>query len=188
MHGNSLALLRRFGLPYFRAGMDVLEVGPDPHGLGQALVEPCGLRYHHADQANAVLDAPGCVHMRDGYALDSPDGRFDIVFAANVAEHVPRLWTWVRELARVTRPGGHLIFVSPVSWPYHEEPVDCWRILPEGYKALFAETGLEHVFSWHGNLVPIDAHWLTRHGPHVVTDTIAIARKPTGGQPAQESP
>ncbi len=185
MHGNCLAVLKRFGLSYFRAGMAVLEVGPDPQGLTRALVEPRQVRYHHADRINVALDDPGSVPMKDPYHFDYPDGRFDLVYSANVAEHVPRLWTWVRELARVTKPGGHLLFVSPVSWPYHEAPVDCWRILPEGYKALFVEAGLEHAFSWHGNLVPIDPPWLTDHGPQVVTDTIAVARKPAGGPPPE---
>jgi SAM-dependent methyltransferase len=181
MHGNSLAVLKRFGLSYFRAGMAVLEVGPDPQKLTRALVEPLQVRYHYADRTNVALEDPGAVPMTGPYRFDCPDGLFDLVYSANVAEHVPRLWSWVRELARVTKPGGHLLFVSPVSWPYHEAPVDCWRILPEGYQALFEEAGLEHAFSWHGNLVPIDPHWLTDHGPQLVTDTIAVARKPAEG-------
>jgi hypothetical protein len=46
------------------------------------------------------------------------------------------------------------------------------------YKALFEDAGLEHVSSWHGNLAPIDPCGLVERGPQVVTDTIAVARKP----------
>ncbi len=38
--------------------------------------------------------------------------------------------------------GGKVITVNPVSWGYHEDPVDCWRIYPEGMKTLYSEAGL----------------------------------------------
>ena len=196
MHSNSLAAFYKYGLPYFKADMKVLEVGPDPHWSCKQFVEQAGCRYQYspgwppsaprsggavrsqAEPGNeGALADPGRVSMRNEYAFDSPEGAFDIVFSANVIEHVRKPWQWLPELARITRAGGLLICVNPVSWPYHEAPVDCWRLFPEAYRALFEEAGLEHVFSWHGNLVPIDRHWLADHGPHVVTDTIAIGRK-----------
>jgi SAM-dependent methyltransferase len=178
MHGNSLALFKRFGLPYFRDGMDVLEIGPDPQWLCKAVVDAKRVRYRHADAANGALSDPGCIRMPEEYRLDCPDETFDVVFSANVVEHVRKPWKWLAELSRVTKLGGHIVCVNPVSWPYHEAPRDCWRLLPEAYKALFEDVGLEHAFSWHGNLAPIDPHWLVEHGPQLVTDTIAIARKP----------
>lgn len=36
-----------------------------------------------------------------------------------------------------------MITINPVSWPYHEAPVDCWRVYPEGMRALYEEAGLE---------------------------------------------
>ncbi|MBU2063807.1 MAG: hypothetical protein KKF93_05375, partial [Candidatus Omnitrophica bacterium] len=38
---------------------------------------------------------------------------------------------------------GHVITIAPISWTYHEAPVDCWRIYPEGMKALYEEAGLK---------------------------------------------
>ena len=35
-----------------------------------------------------------------------------------------------------------MITIAPVSWPYHEDPVDCWRIYPDGLRALYDEVGL----------------------------------------------
>jgi hypothetical protein len=40
------------------------------------------------------------------------------------------------------KSGGRLILVVPCSWPYHEAPYDCWRIYPEGIRALVEEVGL----------------------------------------------
>jgi hypothetical protein len=56
------------------------------------------------------------------------------------------------ELARVTKRGGRVITISPVSWPYHEAPVDCWRIYPAGMETLSRYAGLEVEFSWWGSL------------------------------------
>lgn len=177
MHGNSFHVFRHFGLPFFQRGMDVLEVGPDSEGFCKGLIVPMGIRYYFADITNASPGEPGFVAMPSEYAIGCPDSSFDIVFSANVIEHVPKLWRWLAELVRVVRANGLIICVNPVSWPFHEAPLDCWRLFPEAYKALFEEVGLEHVFSWHGNLVPIDHFWRAEHGPQTVTDTIAVGRK-----------
>ena len=165
MHSNSFEVFRRFGLPFFEAGQKALEVGPDPHWSLRSLLERVGVHYHYADLANGGRTDPTCVAMEDEYHFDCPDGAFDVVLSANVIEHVRKPWTWVPELARITRAGGFVVCVNPVSWPYHEGPVDCWRLFPEAYKALFEEAGLESVFGWHGNLVPIDRHWLPARPP-----------------------
>ena len=47
----------------------------------------------------------------------------------------------------MTKPGGLIITINPVSWPYHEAPVDCWRAYPEGMMALYEDSGLEVVQS-----------------------------------------
>ncbi len=83
-----------------------------------------------------------------------------------------------------------------MNWPYHEAPVDCWRIYPEGMKALYEEAGLTMVFGvteclefrdWR-YLLQGDS-WLKRlrkgwwrlighEGPFLkAVDTITIARK-----------
>ncbi len=49
------------------------------------------------------------------------------------------------ELSRVVRPGGYIVTVNPVSWPYHEAPIDCWRVFPDGMQALLDDAGLEMV-------------------------------------------
>ena len=40
-----------------------------------------------------------------------------------------------------------MIIINPVSWPFHEVPVDCWRIYPDGMKALLEDTSLRVVAS-----------------------------------------
>lgn len=86
----------------------------------------------------------------------------DVVVATNVMEHVRKPWVWIRELARICRLGGYVITINPVSWPYHEYPIDCWRAYPEGMKALYDEARLTVVTSRCESLE--DAH-LHRHVP-----------------------
>jgi len=183
MHNNSLEAFRRYGLPNLRPGSAVLEIGPDPDWLLRRLLEERGCRYHFADVSNAHPGLKGFVGMLGPYALDVDGDSFDAVVSANVIEHVHKPWLWLVELTRVVRPGGLVICVNPFSWPYHDGPLDCWRLLPDAYKALFEYACLEHVYSWHGHLVPVEEHWLPLHGPHEVTDTLAVGRRPLPESP-----
>jgi SAM-dependent methyltransferase len=86
----------------------------------------------------------------------------DVVVATNVMEHVRKPWVWIKELARICKPGGYVITINPVSWPFHEYPIDCWRAYPEGMKALYEDAGLSVVTSRCESLE--DVH-LRRHIP-----------------------
>ena len=187
MHKGSYELFVKHGLPLITPRQRVLEVGPDvekpgdPYSIKQALMAQ-GVEYYYTDlncQGEGKVGDRSYVGMSGPYHIKVHTNRLDAVVSANVAEHVSKLWEWVKELGRILLPGGYLILINPLSWPYHEAPVDCWRIYPEGYKALFEWAGLEHVFSWHGVTVEqVEEPWLHEHGPGPVRDCIAVARKP----------
>jgi 2-polyprenyl-3-methyl-5-hydroxy-6-metoxy-1,4-benzoquinol methylase len=42
-----------------------------------------------------------------------PTGSFDVVHLSHLIEHVPDPRAFLQEAARVTRPGGHLVMVTP---------------------------------------------------------------------------
>jgi SAM-dependent methyltransferase len=75
--------------------------------------------------------------------VDVSDGAFDFVVADQVLEHVERPWLAAREIARVTVPGGIAMVATPGLYPIHPSPLDCWRIMPDGYRVLFPRT------QWH---------------------------------------
>jgi len=145
IHRNSLLLFERHGAPHIRPGDRVLELGPDgsPSSYQRAIdVEvEC---WHTVDFATGM---PVTYELDDPYVFPVDDDAYDVIVSGQVVEHVPRLWRWMGEVARVCRPGGTVITVAPVSWPYHEAPQDCWRIYPEGLKALYEDVGLEVVFA-----------------------------------------
>jgi SAM-dependent methyltransferase len=68
------------------------------------------LRYVTAD-----LDPAGVDLRLDVTALDLPDGAFDAVLCSHVLEHVPDDAAALRELRRVTAPGGWCLVMVPLA-------------------------------------------------------------------------
>lgn len=90
-----------------------------------------------------IYDSPNLTYPKSElYSFPVADNTYDIVLSGQVIEHVAKIWRWMPELARVTKPSGVVITVNPSSWPYHEAPIDCWRMYPEGMKALCEDAGL----------------------------------------------
>ncbi len=132
-------MFEKHALGAFKPGMRVLEIGPGAFPSDYQKTVRCDVVWHTLD----IYDSPALTYSKAPlYQFPIPDGSYDIVLSGQVIEHVSKIWTWMRELARVTRPGGLVITVCPASWPFHEYPIDCWRIFPDGMKALSEECGL----------------------------------------------
>jgi len=156
MHQNSILLFKKYGIKYFSNNDRVLEVGAR---IPSSYLENLGnvdVNWNYIDIGGAGLGGDINSMERteslnyktiDNYNFDVGSGQFDVVISGQVLEHVPKAWVWMNELARITKQGGYVITINPVSWPYHEAPVDCWRIFPEGMKALYEDAGLEVVLS-----------------------------------------
>lgn len=146
MHRNCELILDKHGKKYFKPGVSVLEVGPDASpSTFQKLVGNQAARWDTLDIATKYVQPTYLV--TDNYKFPVPSDTYDIVLSGNVIEHVPKIWRWFPEIARMCKPGGLVITINPVTWHYHEAPVDCWRIYPEGMKALAEDAGLEVVLS-----------------------------------------
>lgn len=145
MHPNSELLFRTYAASLFRPEMRVLEIGPD--SIPSTYRRMVGIR--DLDwQTLDTCDRPELTFPNSGeYSFPCDNAVFDIVLSGQVIEHVRKPWKWVRELARVLKPGGLVITIGPISWPYHEAPVDCWRIYPAGMTALHEEAGLETILA-----------------------------------------
>jgi SAM-dependent methyltransferase len=143
MHRNSELLFQKYGVPQFKENIKVLEIGPNGNpSTFQKLVQ-----FHLKSIQWKTLDISGerkPTHVaKNEYEFGLPDDAYDIVLSGQVIEHVKKVWIWVKELARICKPGGRVITIAPLSWPYHEFPVDCWRFFPEAMRTLYEEAGLK---------------------------------------------
>lgn len=73
------------------------------------------------------------------------DSTFDAVLCNAVLEHVADADRSTRELARVVKPGGHVVVAVPFLQPYHPCPGDYQRFTSDGLAQLGRRSGLEVV-------------------------------------------
>ena len=141
MHKNSELLFRKYGAPYIKDGAKVLEIGPDllPISTYQACCNRSKNQWHSID---LYVSQHLTYTATTPYEFPIADNTYDVVISGQVIEHVPKIWVWMQEIVRITKPGGFVITIAPCSWPYHEAPHDCWRIYPDGMRALVEDAGL----------------------------------------------
>lgn len=112
---------------------------------------------------SVCVDYPGSVHGLDNLDLQLdlnaverlpfPDGRFDSVLATDMIPHIQRPDAFMRELARVLKPGGKLIITSTfINW-IGEYPYEYSHPTGPGLRWLAGQAGLEvvHLESFGGH-------------------------------------
>jgi ubiquinone/menaquinone biosynthesis C-methylase UbiE len=133
-------------LPHLRLGMRVLDVGCGPGTITRdfgAFVGPEGEVLGVDSAAEVVAQAAeGCdlpqvrFAVGDAMNLAVPDGAYDVVHAHQVLQHLADPVAALREMRRVTRPGG-LVAVrdadyAAMTWHPAVPALDRWR---EVYRA-----------------------------------------------------
>jgi SAM-dependent methyltransferase len=152
MHPNSTMLFERYARPHFHRGMRVLEIGPDGSPTSyQRIVADESIRWETID----VFQSPQLTYVaRADYDFPIESDTYDVIVSGQVIEHVKKIWLWMRELSRICKPGGLVVTINPVNWPFHENPVDCWRIYPDGMRSLHDDAGLDTLLALFEALDP----------------------------------
>lgn len=146
MHLNSELLFKKYVIPKLTPNLKILEIGPAGYPSAYRKLFTDDVEWHTIDFSNTTYISEGVANLT--YVLDSPydfpieNDSYDIIISGQVIEHVGMIWKWLNELKRIIRTNGLIITINPTSWPYHEAPIDCWRIFPEGIKALSEEVDL----------------------------------------------
>ncbi len=125
-------------------GARVLDLGA---GEGWYREDFAGRRYLAVDfaQGDPRWDYGGLDVRADLHHLPFRDGCADVVLTTQTLEHVadPRLF--LREAARVLRPGGRLFLTAPQSFREHQAPHDYWRFTRYSLRMLAEEAGLREI-------------------------------------------
>ena len=101
------------------------------------------------------------------------DNSIDIVISGQTFEHIEYIWQTIAEIGRIMKPGGIGCLIAPSSGPEHRYPVDCWRIYPDGFRALAKYAGLEVIDVY----VTSDKIALTVDKKNIWKDTVLIFKK-----------
>lgn len=159
MHQSSYDHCRAFIEDYL-ANRDTLMIGDigsySINGAYRPLFARDGWEYVGFD----VVEGPNVDHIFPP-ATGEHDGTFDVVISGQCLEHVRKPWEWIKQVARLTKPGGFVWIIAPNTFHFHADAhyPDCWRVWPDGLRALFDEAGLETVYA---RFVGIDTFGLAR--------------------------
>jgi SAM-dependent methyltransferase len=113
----------------------VLDVGCGQKPYADLFTE-CNYKGLDCTTVNSSPDIVG-----DATNIPIENNTVDIVFTAQVIEHVPDPKAMICECFRVLKPGGFLVLTGPFYWPLHEEPFDFHRFTKYGFENLLRQAG-----------------------------------------------
>ena len=143
MHESSMNLMKNFVNNFLDINKElkIVDIGSlDINGSYKSLFENenweyIGLDIEEGKNVNIVLE-------NENELLFDNDS-IDVVISGQAFEHMEFPWIVIKEVSRTLKPNGLACIIAPSSGPYHAYPRDCWRILPDGMKALAKFAGLE---------------------------------------------
>lgn len=137
MHRSAFEQAREFASKYLAhlPPGRVLDVGScDVNGTLRPIFEGIGWSYVGLDrQAGPNVDV-----VAGGGDWPIAPASFGAAVSSSCLEHDPGIFATFAAMARVVAPGGLIYCQAPSAGPEHRYPVDCWRILPDGWRALAA--------------------------------------------------
>lgn len=171
MHDSSAIKIRKFFDIYLQPGDRLLEVGSKMADgqiftykqLVPETVEYIGLDIEPGRNVDVVV--------KDPYKwVELEDNSFDVVISGQAFEHIEFFWLVFEEMVRVLKPKGYMCVIAPKLQKQHRFPVDCWRFLPDGMRALAKYTGIDCIRAEAG-------HESYRTKPKTPNDCIGVFRK-----------
>ena len=83
--------------------------------------------------------------MGDLRRIPLRNGAVDAVFCTETLEHLTDPQDFLKEVARVLKPGGRLFMTAPLTFREHQEPHDYFRYTRHGVRLLLDRAGLSPV-------------------------------------------
>lgn len=96
------------------------------------------------DWANSLHSNPHLDIVADlNQPFPIPDATFDSILCSDVMEHISDPFAFMRETARVLKPGGDLLLMVPFFYWLHETPHDYFRYTEFALRKMCADNQLE---------------------------------------------
>lgn len=121
-------------------GRRLVDVGCGEGGLLDAVRAEVGSSWHltgfeiSAHRGERARERGHDVLVSEDGQVPLPEGTMDIVASTHVVEHVPDDAAYVRELARLARPGGVVYLETPLklsgAWYFRRNPQGGWVLDP----------------------------------------------------------
>jgi SAM-dependent methyltransferase len=168
MHDTAFAIGRNFFEIYGLAAATIVELGACNVNGALRDVSPEGSSYLGLDIA------PGRgvdVVIKANTTLPIVSEAADIVVSSSMFEHDAFFWQTFLEMARITKPGGHIYINAPSNGLYHRYPVDNWRFYPDCGKSL-ADWG-----ACNGQNLTLIESFVAERMDDLWNDFVAIFRK-----------
>lgn len=181
MHESSHRKMLEFVKTYLadadKAALEIVDLGANSVD-GIASYRPLfNLPNWHYRGMDVVAGANVDIVLADPYRwVELGNASIDVIVSGQTLEHIEFPWLTVAEVFRVLRPGGLACLIAPAAGPEHRYPVDCWRIYPDGMRALARQAGLREV--------EIFTDWNEKRWK----DTFAVLQKPHTGGGEGDSP
>ena len=96
----------------------------------------------------------------------------DVAISGQMLEHTEWPWTIVQMIQVALKPKGLACIIAPSAGPEHKYPIDCYRFLPDGMRALADWAGLNVLQAYISNIKA-----KANDGSHKWKDCVLIARK-----------
>lgn len=177
MHPSSYDKMTAFRREYLAGReaerLQILDLGSqDINGSYRSLFAKPAWHYIGVDMA------PGNnvdLVLRDPYLWEEiAPATIDVIISGQTFEHTEFFWLTMQQIAQALKPGGLCCILAPSSGPEHRFPLDCWRVYPDGLRALARYAGLETLLAttqWE-DLPQYD------HESNKWHDSMLVARKP----------
>ena len=139
MHQKSYELMADVVEEYMKRGTPtrILDVGAqDVNGTYKPLFRDPAWEYVGSD-VEAGLNVDVVLPLRGEWPIEAQS--FDVVISGQCLEHCEFPWKVAAQIARATRLMGLVVLIAPWKHGYHPYPIDCWRILPDGIRAVMEE-------------------------------------------------
>ncbi|MCX6719194.1 MAG: methyltransferase domain-containing protein [Candidatus Taylorbacteria bacterium] len=101
----------------------------------------------------------------DGISIPLSDCSIDTILATEFLEHYDDTNAIAKEMYRILKPGGIIVFTVPFIWPLHETPNDEHRFTPYALEKVFNRAGFKKVElsptgGWHASFAQMLGLWV----------------------------